>query len=179
MFMIYFRMMISFVRLGPSDAALLSKVGGITIFESHGHSAPADVMQAYVDKNFNEEACRAELTEEDNIFQAIIYNHQPAGYSKIVFDCPHPAVPLLQVTKMERLYLLKEFHGLDLGRRLMQKAIGQSKAQEEQGMWLNVWKGNDRAIRFYQKQGFETIGESEFVLTPTHSNPTWIMLMRY
>jgi hypothetical protein len=40
MFMIYFRMMISFVRLGPSDAALLSKVGGITIFESHGHSAP-------------------------------------------------------------------------------------------------------------------------------------------
>ncbi len=38
---------------------------------------------------------------------------------------------------------------------------------------------DERAIRFYQKQGFEIIGESEFVLTATHANPNWVMLLKY
>lgn len=171
--------MISIVRLTPSDAPLLSKIGGITLIESHGHSAPAEVMQAYVNKSFSEESCLAELMDEDNIFDAIFYNGQPAGYSKIVFNCPHPAVALQPVTKMERLYLLKEFYHLKLGQQLMKQAIDLSKAGGEQGMWLNVWKGNERAMRFYSKQGFEAVGESEFVLTATHSNPNWVMLLKY
>jgi ribosomal protein S18 acetylase RimI-like enzyme len=171
--------MISIVQLTPSDAALLATIGGITLLQSHGHSAPAEIMQAYVDKSFSEEACLAELLDENNIFHAIFYNNQPAGYSKIVFNYRHPAVALQPVTKMERLYLLKEFYKLKLGQQLMQHAIDLSKEAGEKGMWLNVWKGNERAIRFYQKQGFETVGESDFVLTATHSNPNWVMLLQY
>jgi len=171
--------MISVVRLTPNDAELLSTIGGISLIESHGHSAPAETMQAYVEKGFSVEACRAELMDGNNIFYAVYYNNKPAGYYKIIFNSPCPADPLQPVTKLERLYLLKEFYDLKLGQRLMQHAIDLSKSKGEQGMWLNVWKKNDRAIRFYQKQGFETVGESQFVLTATHSNPNWVMLLRY
>ncbi len=171
--------MISLERLTPSDSVMLSSIGGITLLESHGHSAPAEVMQAYVDKSFSERACFAELSDKKNIFYVIFYNNEPAGYSKIVFNCPHPAVPLQPVTKMERLYLLKDFFELKLGHQLMQQAIDLSKANGEKGMWLNVWKENERAIRFYKKHGFEVVGQSEFVLTATHSNPNWVMLLRY
>jgi ribosomal protein S18 acetylase RimI-like enzyme len=171
--------MVSIIRLTPSDATLLATIGGTTLIESHGHSAPAQVMQEYVDKSFSTETCLAELMDGNNIFHAVFYNNEPAGYSKIVFDCPHPALPLQPVTKLERLYLLNQFYDLKLGHQLLQQAIDLSSAQGEQGMWLNVWKENERAIRFYQKQGFETVGESEFVLTPTHANPNWVMLLRY
>ena len=80
--------MISIVQLTSPDATLLATIGGITLLQSHGHSAPAEVMQAYVDKSFSEEACLAELMDGHNIFHAIFYNDQPAGYSKIVFNCP-------------------------------------------------------------------------------------------
>ncbi len=177
--MLYFRRMVSIVQLTPPDATLLATIGGITLLQSHGHSAPAEVMQEYVDKIFNEEACLKELMDGDKIFYAVFYNGKPAGYFKIVFDYSHPEVAVHPVTKMECLYLLKEFYHLKLGQQLMQKAIDLSKAQGEQGMWLNVWKKNERAIRFYGKQGFETVGESEFVLTETHSNPIWVMLLKY
>lgn len=167
------------VRLAPADAALLSKIGSATLLESHGHSAPADILHDYVSKAFNEEACLCELSDAHNLFHGIFYNGVPAGYSKIVFDCPHNAVDLQPVTKMERLYLLKEFYELKLGQQLMQQAISLSKAQGEKGMWLNVWKKNERAIRFYAKHGFKSVGESEFVLTAAHSNPNWVMLLRY
>jgi diamine N-acetyltransferase len=171
--------MISIVRLGVDDAAMLSKVGGVSLVESHGHSATPEIMQEYVNKAFSEEACRAELEDNRNIFYAVYYNNQPAGYYKIIPVVPHPAVPLQPVTKMERLYLLKEFYDLKLGHHLLQHAVEQSKAAGEKGMWLNVWKENGRALRFYQKQGFEVVGESQFVLTAEHSNPNWVMLLRY
>ena len=177
--MIYFRTMISFLRLTTSDASWLATVGGATIMESHGHSAPAQTVQAYIDKSFNVDACIAELGDENNIFSAIHYNGERAGYSKIVFDCAHPAVAAQPVTKMERLYLLKKFYDLKLGQQLLQHSIDLSTEQGEKGMWLNVWKGNERALRFYQKGGFETVGESKFAMTPTHSNPAWVMLLKY
>ncbi|MER3465422.1 MAG: GNAT family N-acetyltransferase [Chitinophagaceae bacterium] len=171
--------MISSVRLGPDDAPLLAKIGGISLIESHGHSAPVETMQAYVHRSFSEEACRTELSDEANIFSAVYYNNEPAGYSKIILSIPNSAVEIQPVTKLERLYLLKEFYGLNLGHYLLEEAILLSKERGEKGMWLNVWKKNERAIRFYQKAGFITVGESQFVLTETHSNPNWVMLLEY
>jgi diamine N-acetyltransferase len=92
---------------------------------------------------------------------------------------PHPKVPLQPVTKLERLYLVKEFYGFQLWYDVLQQAIDLSEENGDKGMWLEVWKGNDRALRFYQKQGFETVGETAFVLTATHTNPAWVMLMEY
>lgn len=171
--------MISLVRLTPDDAPLLAKIGGASLIESHGHSAAPEVMQQYVDKAFSEAACRAELADDNNLFYGIYYKDQLAGYSKIILHTPHPAVSLQPVTKMERLYLLKEFYALKLGQQLMEEAVALSKEAGEKGVWLNVWKENSRAIRFYTKNGFEIVGESEFILTATHSNPNWVMLLRY
>ena len=171
--------MISFKSLTPADASLLAKIGRVSLLESHGHSQPIEVMQAYVNKSFSEEACRIELANHSNIFTAVFFNNQPAGYSKIIYNTPHPAISIVTVTKLERLYLLKEFYDHKLGHVMLHKAIENSKEAGDKGMWLEVWKGNERAVRFYQKQGFETVGETIFRLTPTHSNPAWVMMLGY
>lgn len=176
---LYFCRMIVLRRLTPADAEMLSEIGRESLVQSHGHSAPAAVMQAYVDRAFSTAACRAELTDEHNIFCGAFYNGQATGYFKIIFDSPHTAVNIQPVTKLERLYLLNDFYNLKLGHRLLAEALEVSKAHGNRGMWLNVWKKNERAIRFYEKQGFETVGESEFVLTESHSNPNWVMALRY
>jgi len=175
----YFCRMVSFKSLTPADAALLAKIGGISLLESHGHSSSAEVMQAYVSRSFSEEACFIELGNVSNIFFAVFYNTKPAGYFKIIYNTPHPAISLFPVTKLERLYLLKEFYDLKLGHLMLQQAIENSKAAGDKGMWLEVWKGNERAVRFYQKQGFETVGETLFRLTATHANPALVMMMEY
>lgn len=136
-------------------------------------------MQAYAANSFSEAACRSELGDPANLFHAVFYGGKPAGYSKIVCNCPHPAIGLKPVTKLERLYLLQSFYDLKLGHQLLQQAIDLSKRAGDKGMWLNVWKENKRAILFYEKAGFETVGESRFVLTEAHANPAWVMLLTY
>lgn len=167
------------MQLSAADAALLSEIGGKSLLESHGHSAPLEIMQAYVNRSFHELACREELKNKRNIFWAVYYHHQPAGYFKIILDAAHPMISIQQTTKLERLYLLKEFYGHKLGHGLLQQAISISKEQGGKGMWLDVWKQNERAIHFYEKEGFETIAEGKFTLTETRSNPIWVMLKTY
>jgi ribosomal protein S18 acetylase RimI-like enzyme len=45
----------------------------------------------------------------------------------------------------------QKFYDLKLGQQLLQHAIDLSTEQGEKGMWLNVWKGNERALRFLSK----------------------------
>jgi ribosomal protein S18 acetylase RimI-like enzyme len=83
------------------------------------------------------------------------------------------------ITKMERLYLLQEYYSLRLGQQLLQYNIDLSRQQGEQGMWLYVWKENERALRFYTKAGFQIIGDGWFHLTEDYANPNWKMFLQY
>lgn len=53
------------------------------------------------------------------------------------------------------LYVLKDFHRYGIGRALIEKAL---EAIERPNVTLFVLKGNDNAIGFYKKMGFELTG---------------------
>lgn len=171
--------MISITPATVADVHVLMPVGQRSLLESHGHSAPPDIMQAYLREKFTEAALHSELADPQNIFHIISYNGQLAGYSKIIYRQPVPQVPQANITKLERLYLLKEFYGLQLGQQLLDFNINCSRQQGDAGMWLYVWKENERALRFYQKAGFRMIGDGWFRLTDEHANPNWQMYLPY
>ena len=59
------------------------------------------------------------------------------------------------------LYVLKEYYGTGLGRRLMDTALEQLKDCPVVRLW--AVKGNVRAIRFYEKCGFRPDGAEKYV----------------
>lgn len=166
-------------KAAEQDAAVLSAIGKRSLIELHGHSAAAEVMNEYVSNSFSLATCQEELGNPGHVYHIIYHNEQPAGYSKIIYNTPHPNVPVQQVTKLERLYLLQEFYSLKLGYELFQFNVDLSKKEGQAGMWLYVWKENHRAINFYTKNGFTIVGDGFFRLTDTHSNPNHVMFLAY
>ena len=171
--------MITIAKANPEDYAVLSIIGSKSLIESHGSSASEEVMNTYVNENFNPDKCKQELSDPNNIYHIIYYNDQPAGYSKIQFNTPHSTIPDQQVTKLERLYLLQAFYSLKLGLELFRFNVALSKEHNQAGMWLYVWKENHRAIYFYEKAGFQIVGDGYFRLTATHANPNHVMFLKY
>ncbi len=171
--------MTSIIKTNTDDIQLLTDIGRTSFIESHGHSAPVAVINKYVKEKFNYTVIAEELAEPKNIYHFIFHNNQVAGYSKIILNEPHPAIPLSMVTKLERLYLLKEFYSLKLGLELFEFVLNLSKENNQEGMWLFVWKENQRAVNFYKKHGFNIIGSYDFKLTDTHSNPNYHMFLTY
>ncbi len=171
--------MISIVKAGVKDAALLSGLATQTFIESHGHSAAAADIDAYVAKNYTPAMLQAELEDPDNIYHIQYYHKLPVGFSKIILNSPYEGSPGNAVTKLERIYLLKSYYGTNLGPALMDFLIHLMKKEKQTGVWLYVWKENNRAIRFYEKKGFTITGNYDFPISATHSNPNHRMLLKF
>ena len=66
--------------------------------------------------------------------------------------------------EIERIYVLKEFHGKNVGQILYNKAIEIAKQNKADYVWLGVWEENPRAIAFYKKNGFVEFDKHIFKL---------------
>jgi ribosomal protein S18 acetylase RimI-like enzyme len=170
--------MTAIYKVTKNEISLLSTLATQTIIESHGHSAPAEDMNAYIAEKYTEAVFKDELSNPKNIYYFIYHNGELAGFSKIVFDCPYEG-SLQNVTKLDRIYILKKFYDQKLGQQLFQFNVDLAKENKQAGMWLYVWKENPRAVRFYEKNGFKVIGSHDFQVSPRHSNPNHQMLLLF
>ena len=167
------------VKAKPDDTEIIAEIGKRSFIESHAHSASQEDIDTYVNSKYSPGMIKEELCNVMNIYHIIFYTSQPAGYSKIILNENHSDISLKNVTKLERLYLLKEFYDKKLGYELFKFNIELSKKNKQTGMCLYVWKENYRAVSFYQKAGFRIIGSYDFKLSGTHSNPNHQMLLVY
>jgi diamine N-acetyltransferase len=171
--------MITIEKASIADAEILANTAIETFLETHQEGVPADALQYYLSTKLTLHTIEAELNDPENIFHIVYYNGQPAGYSKIILNKSYPAIESAAVTKLERIYLLKKFFDLKLGAALFVHNANLSKKENQEGIWLYVWKINDRAIKFYTKAGFTIVGSENFKISETHSNPNHIMYLKY
>ena len=170
--------MVSIVRATQNDHSLLSSIATLTFIESHGASAPPGDITNYVAKKYSNEILKEELSDPKNIYHILYNDSEAIGYSKIILNYPFDNL-IQNITKLERIYLLKRFYHLKLGAALFQFNVDFIKAHAQMGMWLFVWKENERAINFYKRNGFVIIGSYDFPISETHSNPNHQMLLRF
>lgn len=169
--------MISIIKATEKDYETIVNIGKVSVEEAHRASAPAKDMSEYIESHYNNDAIMEELNDTINVYHIINYNGNPVGFSKIVFDAEHPNIALKNVTKLDRIYLLKEFHGLKLGSGLLNFNIELAKKNNQAGIWLFTWVGNTKAIDFYLKTGFRIIGIDRFKVSETHYNPQHQMFL--
>ncbi len=171
--------MISIIRATTKDHRSIAEIGKIAVGEAHRGSTSAENLNAYLEKNYNDRAIKKELNDLNNIYHMISYNGKPVGFSKIILNTAEPGITANNVTKLDRIYLLKEFFGLKLGLELLNCNIGVARKNKQSGIWLYTWIGNERAIDFYLKAGFTIIGGHKFYVTETHYNLNHLMFLNF
>ncbi len=145
------------------DDEIISKLGKQSFFDAHELSAPKEELETYLNEKLSEEKIAIELKDEKNIFHLLFFENELAGYSKIIYNTPPPQLPdITDACKLERIYFLQKFYGKKLGLKLFNFNKELCIKNNQSGMWLTVWVGNERAIDFYEKLGFKTIGEIIF-----------------
>jgi ribosomal protein S18 acetylase RimI-like enzyme len=86
------------------------------------------------------------------------------GYLKINTGQAQTELQDSQALEIERIYVLKSFHGKKVGQLLYEKAMSVAAELGVNYVWLGVWEKNARAIRFYSKNGFEPFDKHIFKL---------------
>ena len=64
--------------------------------------------------------------------------------------------------KLDKLYVLRRFHRVGIGRTLIDRVVAQARACGCTQLTLNVNRGNAGAIRAYERCGFEIRARGDF-----------------
>ncbi|MDP2386964.1 MAG: GNAT family N-acetyltransferase [Bacteroidota bacterium] len=162
-----------------NDAEVVSKLGRTTFLAAHEASTPKEDMEQYLELKFSIAAVEKELADSNNVFQLLYSNEKPAGYSKIIYNSPCSFLPENpDISKMERLYISKEFYDKKLGYKLFAHNKELCLRNNQTGIWLTVWVENDRAVAFYDRLGFKIIGEVMFKVGSQQS-PNYVMWLEF
>ena len=171
--------MISIIRATKNDIASIVNIGSVSVTEAHKESCSAAILSEYIHKNYNYDAIQKELEDEGNIYHIIHYDDKPVGFSKIVLNAKYGNIQNEHVAKLDRIYLLKPYHGFKLGYELLKFNCAFSKNNNQTGIWLFTWVGNTRAIDFYTRMGFSIVGNHEFHVAQSHYNRNHHMFLDF
>jgi len=162
-----------------TDVETIIAIGLVAVELAHRKSCSATDMAEYLNIHYNEAEITNELSNPDNCYHIIYYGTKAAGFSKIVYNIAHPNIAVPNVTKLDRIYILEEYWGMQLGYALLQHNINLARGNNQAGIWLFTWTGNERAVAFYLKNGFTIIGTHSFRVSATHSNPNHHMYLKW
>lgn len=70
----------------------------------------------------------------------------------------HPAVESRNPLQLWQIYVIPEFHGAGIAAKLMAEAVEHARRHLHDVIWLGVSEHNARAMAFYRKHDFKSLG---------------------
>src|SRR5947208_16768799 len=111
-------------------------------------------MKKYLEEGYSLEKLTAELNDQNSEFYFALLDNNVIGYLKLNFGQSQTELKDDKALEIERIYVLREFHGRKVRQLLYEKAMQIASQINAEYDWLGVWEENPRAIKFYKKNGF-------------------------
>lgn len=165
-------------RATHSDIEILQLIGRKTFYDTFGGTCTLQDMEYVLEKYFNYEQCKKELSDKDDYFYFLEENALVKGYIRInkKHECPIEDIKSERSIELVRLYVLKEYHGTKVASSLMEFAFDFAKKNNYNKIYLSVWEYNFRARGFYEKMGFYNTGiKNDFPLGTTPQTDYWFV----
>jgi ribosomal protein S18 acetylase RimI-like enzyme len=157
-------MNITISKISCKEIEQLQKIGIATFTETFSEFNTEENLKKYLEASFSIEKLMSEINNTHSEFYLALDGNDPIGYLKINFGESQTELKDNKALEIERIYVLKEYHGKNVGQQLYQKSLGIAKQRKVEYLWLGVWEKNERAIHFYKKNGFVIFDQHLFKL---------------
>jgi ribosomal protein S18 acetylase RimI-like enzyme len=147
-----------------SELEQLQIIGRQTFLETFADGNTEENMQKYLEEGYSVDKLTGELTNTNSEFYFAVLDNRIIGYLKTNFGQAQTELNSENALEIERIYVLKEFHGKKVGQILYDFALNIAKRENVDYVWLGVWEENPRAISFYRKNGFVEFDKHIFKL---------------
>lgn len=147
-----------------ADAHLLAQLAESTFRETFSaDNSPAD-MDKHCQISYGEAMQAREILSPTMLTLVAEEGAALVAFAQLRWEKAPACVSARAPGEIERFYVDKRWHGKGLAQALMTLSLDSLRARGSDVAWLGVWEHNPRAIRFYQKFGFEPVGEHSFML---------------
>lgn len=147
-----------------TDIDTLLNLSRQTFFDAFAHLNKAADMESYSANTFTKQRFDKELLNLDSEFYFALIDNAITGYLKLNYNTAQTELQDPASMEIERIYILSEYQGQQIGKYLINFAIDTAVNQKLSYVWLGVWEHNAKAISFYKNKGFEQFGSHPFML---------------
>lgn len=161
------------------DAVRLAALAAQTFIDNFGYLYAEDDLQAYLAEAYDVEKHREEILSPEHavwVVEDLENQHSFVGFCHLGV-CK---LPLDDVQDKDgevwRFYMKSEYQGYGIGQSLFKEMLKEVDLRYTR-LFLGVWSENHDAQRFYQRFGFEKIGEYKFKVG-NHYDHEFIMQKR-
>ena len=147
-----------------NDIDILQKISRQTFSETFSSKNTEEDMNIYLDEGLSNDRLTMELNDNNAEFYFAKLDNNVIGYLKINFGQSQTELQDGNGIEIERIYVLKDYHGKRIGQLLYNQAIKIARQKNVNYVWLGVWEENPRAIKFYKKNGFVEFDKHVFKL---------------
>lgn len=147
-----------------NDLDCLTDISRRTFVDAFEKDNNPDDFKNYVDNAFSTGEIRKELLDKNSQFYTVYHDDKLVAYFKLCeFEAQAEAYGN-DAIELSRIYVLQEFQGHALGSQILNKIIDIAKSKKKALLWLGVWQQNAKAIRFYERHGFEIFNSHSFYI---------------
>ena len=152
-------------RATSDDAAVLSDVAERAFVRAFGHLYPPADLAQFLHDSYSVEQHAKYLADPKCAMWIAQRDGEVVGYALAGRPCtlPHDEVRP-EDGELKRIYLLPEAQNGGLGSRLIQTAFDWLEKDGPTTLWIGVYSKNFGAQRFYERLGFEKVGNYEFLV---------------
>lgn len=142
----------------------LQDISKATFYETFASANTEENMNKYLNEGFSVNRLTNEINDKNTEFYFASIDGKVIGYLKLNFGQSQTELQNDNSIEIERIYVLKEYHGKSVGQYLYNKALSVAQHKQADYVWLGVWEQNPRAISFYKKNGFVEFDKHIFKL---------------
>lgn len=153
---------VSLRKIDSNDLYSLQEIGIRTFSETFAKDNTQENLNHYLNKSFALDKLTEELHNSNCQFYFAEYNKEIIGYLKVNTGNAQTEIKQENALEIERIYVVKEFHGKKIGQLFFNKALEIARKKKVDYVWLGVWEHNHKALRFYEKNGFKVFDKHIF-----------------
>ena len=162
-------------RALAGDLERVIAIGRTTYEEHFAHLWTPEALRGFYESSFGIDRVAAELESADTVYLLAEQRSQVVGFAKIRHPRPVSGCDDLSGVELQKLYLAKNAAGRGIGSLLMTELMMRATRTGQPLIWLEVLTLNTVGIRFYERHGFEVVGQGQ-IDTGFRNEPVLVMV---
>lgn len=148
----------------PSDSAPLAAIAERTFREAFAAANSQEDIDLHCAQHFRAEIQCGEISDPQLITLLAEVPGELVGFAQLRLAHTASCVRAAQPAELNRIYVSSEWQGRGVAHDLMRTVVAAAARAGSDCIWLGVWERNLKAIAFYRKYGFRTVGDHLFML---------------
>jgi len=153
------------IRADISHADIISAIGKAAFSNAFGHLFNnKQELKEYLEFTYHPKKLALSLGKENNVYLIVLFEGTPVGFAKVKKYSLNENIESGAQMELQKIYVLPESQGNGAGSALLREIKRLARDIYPDYLWLDTYVGNEKAIRLYEKNGFQRIGRHYFTI---------------